>query len=183
VLWLRSSPTTKREPSNPPTKSLENHIIDGAFTQPKPSPKWKVTNSFEPRRTAPKSQNKPKAKTTAPLGAARSEFIEQRVRYAHAIVAYHAGFEVDGTGDSEYAGAQALGGKQMEKARRAMLRIVALLSDEARPVTPLELNAMGGVLRLMAEDTENYGFGDHLHQKVRHAEWRRERNWDRTFSA
>lgn len=110
-----------------------------------------------PRKTASKSKNKPKAKTTAPPDVARSEIIEQCVRYAQAMAAYHAGFEVDGTGDSEYAGAQALGGKQMEKARRAMLRIVALLSDEARPVTPLELNAMGGVLRLMARDTENYG--------------------------
>ena len=110
-----------------------------------------------PRRTASKSKNKPKAKTTTPPDAERSEIIEQCVRYAHAMAAYPAGFEVDGTGDSEYAGAQVLGGKQMEKARRAMLRIVALLSDEARPVTPLELNAMGGVLRLVAQDTENYG--------------------------
>jgi len=43
VLWLRSSPTTKRAIESP-TKSKENHIIDGVFTQP--GPKADVNVSF-----------------------------------------------------------------------------------------------------------------------------------------
>ena len=43
MLWLRSSPTTKRAIESP-TQSKENHVIDGVFTQP--GPKADVNVSF-----------------------------------------------------------------------------------------------------------------------------------------
>jgi len=50
-----------------------------------------------------KRNSKTKAKEAKPE---RSKIIEQAVIYAQALAAYHAGFEVDPTGDSDYASKQ-----------------------------------------------------------------------------
>jgi hypothetical protein len=57
-------------------------------------------------------KSKAKAKEVRPE---RSKIIEQAVIYAQALAAYHAGFEVDPTGDSDYASKQ-LGIKSARKA-------------------------------------------------------------------
>jgi hypothetical protein len=95
-----------------------------------------------PRRTAPKI--KPKPKNTAE----RSEIIEQCVIYVQQLAAYDAGFDVDHTGDSDYAGK----GGQIKKARRAMCKLIGLSPHKtpgAKPLTPLELHAKAGVLAAM----------------------------------
>ena len=59
-----------------------------------------------------KKKSKAKAKVAKPE---RSKIIEQAVIYAQALAAYHAGFEVDPTGDSDYASKQR-GVKSAQKA-------------------------------------------------------------------
>jgi hypothetical protein len=59
-----------------------------------------------------KNKSKAKAKETKPE---RSEIIKQAVIYARALAADHAGFEVDPTGDSDYASKPA-GRKSARKA-------------------------------------------------------------------
>ena len=101
-----------------------------------------------PRKTAPKSKKKPKAKTTAPPDTGRSKIIEQCVIYVQCLAAYDAGFRVDHTGDADYAGK----GRQISKARRAMAKLVGLspyLRTGAAPLTALELHAKAGVLAAM----------------------------------
>jgi hypothetical protein len=95
------------------------------------------------RRTASKSKNKPKAKTTTPPDTGRSKIIEQCVIYVQCLAAYDAGFSVDHTGDSDCAGK----GRQISKARRAMSKLIGLspyLRAGAAPLTALELYAKGG---------------------------------------
>lgn len=63
-----------------------------------------------------------KRKTTekaAAPAAQRSKIIEQSVIYARALAAYHAGFEVDPTGDSDYASKPA----DMKSARKALEKL------------------------------------------------------------
>jgi len=107
-----------------------------------------------PRRTASKSKNKPKAKTTTPPDAGRSKIIEQCVIYVQCLAAYDAGFSVDHTGDADYAGK----GRQISKARRAMAKLIGL-SPHCRagtePLTASELHAKAGVLAAM------YGLRNH----------------------
>jgi hypothetical protein len=57
-----------------------------------------------------------KAAATAPK---RSKIIEQAVIYAQALAAYHAGFEVDPTGDSDYASKQ----RGVKSARKALEKL------------------------------------------------------------
>jgi hypothetical protein len=65
-----------------------------------------------PRRTASKSDQIEATST-------RSKIIEQAVIYARALAAYHAGFEVDPTGDSDYASKL----EDIEPARKAMEKL------------------------------------------------------------
>ena len=46
--------------------------------------------------------------------------------YAQSIAAYNAGFKVDYTGDNDSAGSQALGGRHLRKATRALMKLIAL---------------------------------------------------------
>jgi hypothetical protein len=70
------------------------------------------------------------------------------VIYVQQIAAYDAGFNVDHTGDCDYAGK----GGHLKKAHRAMFELVALSPDRkpgAQPLTALELYAKAGVLAAM----------------------------------
>jgi hypothetical protein len=63
-----------------------------------------------------KRKSKAKAKEAKPEG---SKIIEQAVIYAQALAAYHAGFEVDPTGDSDYASKQ----DGVKSARKALEKL------------------------------------------------------------
>jgi hypothetical protein len=63
-----------------------------------------------------KKKSKAKAKVAKPE---RSKIIEQAVIYAQALAAYHAGFEVDPTGDSDYASKQ----RGVKSARKALEKL------------------------------------------------------------
>jgi hypothetical protein len=100
-----------------------------------------------PRRTAPKIEAKKTVEQHAlseddgEERGERSEIIEQCVVYAQSIAAYNAGFKVDHTGDMDNAGAQALGGPQLRKARRALHKLVALspaFTNGKPPLSPQE---------------------------------------------
>ena len=89
-----------------------------------------------------------KKKLKAPANPERSKIIEQCVIYVQSIAAYDAGFAVDHTGDSDYAGK----GGQMRNAKRAMSKLIALsshLKGGATPLTAIELHAKAGVLAAM----------------------------------
>jgi hypothetical protein len=78
----------------------------------------------------------------------RSETIEQCVIYVQALAAHDAGFEVDHTGDSKYAGNNQL----IKKARRAMSKLIGLsphCREGAPPLSAIELHAKAGVLAAM----------------------------------
>ena len=82
------------------------------------------------------------------LKAKRSKIIEQCVIYVQQLAAYDAGFEVDHPGDSDHAGK----GRQIKKARRAMVKLIGLSPHQtagAVPLTALELHAKAGVLAAM----------------------------------
>ena len=97
-----------------------------------------------PRKTASKRKQISKAATSPE----QSEIIKQCVIYVGCLAAYEAGFSVDRTGDSEYAGK----GGHVKKASRAMSKLLGL-SPHAKPGTPpltaLELRAKAGVLAAM----------------------------------
>jgi len=97
-------------------------------------------------------KSKAKQKTTA----ARSKIIEQAVIYAQALAAYHAGFEVDPTGDNEYASKQ----KGVTSAQKALEKL-NLISPRKGPGEAMvclsadELHAKAKVLGVL------YGLHDH----------------------
>jgi hypothetical protein len=95
---------------------------------------------------------KKKTKATEPTSARRSEIIEQCTVYAQSMAAYKAGFYTDPTGDFDYAGSgdRQLGAKHVEKARRTLLRLIAI-SEEKRPLSADELFALTRVLTLLQE--------------------------------
>jgi hypothetical protein len=86
-------------------------------------------------------------KKTAPrkaIAPQRSKIIEQCVIYVQSLAAYDAGFSIDVSGDSDYAGK----GDHLETAKRAMLKLFGL-SPHGRgttPLTPAELFAKAAVL-------------------------------------
>ena len=90
-----------------------------------------------------------KKKKAKPIAASeRSKIIEQCVIYVQCLAAYDAGFSVDHTGNSDYAGK----GRQISKARRAMSKLIGLSPHcraGAEPLTALELHAKAGVLAAM----------------------------------
>ena len=90
-----------------------------------------------------------KKKKAKPIAAPeRSKIIEQCVIYVQCLAAYDAGFSVDHTGNSDYAGK----GRQISKARRAMAKLIGLSPHcraGAEPLTALELHAKAGVLAAM----------------------------------
>jgi hypothetical protein len=65
---------------------------------------------------------KKKAKQKPVDTAKRSEIIQQCVIYVQQLAAYDAGFDVDRTGDSDFASK----GGQIKKARRAMCKLIGL---------------------------------------------------------
>jgi hypothetical protein len=80
----------------------------------------------------------------------RSKIVEQAVVYAQALAAYHAGFEADPTGDSEYA--SRLGG--VARSQKALTKLNALSPrkgpGESRScLSADELQAKAKVLGLM----------------------------------
>jgi hypothetical protein len=84
----------------------------------------------------------------------KSAIITQCVVYAQSIVAYHAGFKVDHTGDSDHAGCQGLGGDYMHNADRAVTRLIGLspaFTEGKPPLSREELFAKAGVLGIMAD--------------------------------
>jgi hypothetical protein len=83
----------------------------------------------------------------------KSAIITQCVVYAQSMAAYHAGFKVDHTGDSDHAGCQALGKEYMHKADRAVVRLLALSPSfpSGKPMNREELFAKAGVLGIMAD--------------------------------
>ena len=87
-----------------------------------------------------------KSKKAAP--SQTSKIIEQCVIYVQQMAAYDAGFNVDHTGDCDYA----TKGSHFRKARRAMFKLIGLsphLTAGAPPLTSLELHAKAGVLVAM----------------------------------
>jgi hypothetical protein len=102
-----------------------------------------------PRQTTPKNRAKDKKKAKQKHAAPdRSKIIEQCVIYVQALAAYDAGFSVDHTGDSHYAGK----GREIKKASRAMLKLIGLsphCKAGAAPLSALELHAKAGVLAAM----------------------------------
>jgi hypothetical protein len=102
---------------------------------------------------------KKKAKTAAVEISERSEIIEQCVVYAQSIAAYNAGFKVDHTGDSNNAGSQALGGPYLRKARRALIKLIALspaCRSERPPLSREELFAKAGVMSIIGMETDSF---------------------------
>ena len=88
-----------------------------------------------PRRTASKIQS-------------ANETIEQCIIYVQQLASYQAGFKADGTGDFQYAAA----GREIAKARRAMIRLIAISPHKtpgASPLTAVELKAKAAVLEAM----------------------------------
>jgi hypothetical protein len=87
-------------------------------------------------------------KKTAPRKASspqRSKIIEQCVIYVQSVAAYDAGFSIDVSGDSDYAGK----GDHLESAKRAMVKLLGLSPHTragATPLTPAELFAKAAVL-------------------------------------
>jgi hypothetical protein len=93
-------------------------------------------------------KQKTQAKKAAPK---KSTIITQCVVYAQSMAAYHAGFKVDHTGDSDHAGCQALGKEYMHKADRAVVRLLAL-SPSFPSGKPMKREfAKAGVLGIMAD--------------------------------
>lgn len=96
-----------------------------------------------------------RAKTRAAVIEAapkRSEIITNCVIYAQSMAAYHAGFKVDNTGDSDHAGCHALGKKHFRKADRAVARLIGLspvFLEGKPPLSRDELFAKAGVLGIM----------------------------------
>lgn len=75
-----------------------------------------------------------------------SEIILQCVIYAQALGAYYAGYKVDASGDSRYAGR----GNEIKSAQRAMVKLNTFSRTEgAPPLTAQELYAKAGVLAAM----------------------------------
>ena len=100
--------------------------------------------------------SKKKLKHKAVVVPAHSKIIEQCVIYVQQLAAYDAGFEVDHTGDSDYANK----GGHFKKARRAMCELIGLSPHKtpgAGALTALELHAKAGVLAAM------YGLRKHEH--------------------
>jgi hypothetical protein len=95
-------------------------------------------------------KRKTPAKKAAPK---KSAIITQCVVYAQSMAAYHAGFKVDHTGDSQHAGCQALGKEYMHNADRAVVRLLALSPSfpNRKPMKREELFAKAGVLGIMAD--------------------------------
>jgi hypothetical protein len=94
---------------------------------------------------ATKKKSKPAAET---IGAELSEIIKQCVIYVQQLAAYDAGMSVDRSGNFDYAGS----GREVRKARRAMLKLIALsppCKTGAAPLTALELHAKADVLTAM----------------------------------
>ncbi len=74
--------------------------------------------------------------------------------YAQSIAAYHAGFEADATGDSDFAGCSkgALGGKHFRRADKAILKLVGLSPvgrTGSKPLSQAELKAKARVCQIM----------------------------------
>jgi hypothetical protein len=93
---------------------------------------------------AKKKKLKAKAEATVP----RSKIIEQCVIYVQSLAAYDAGFSVDRTGNSDYAG----DGSHIRKARAAMIKLIGIsphCTAGAPPLTASELHAKAGVLVAM----------------------------------
>jgi hypothetical protein len=70
------------------------------------------------------------------------------------MAAYHAGFKVDHTGDSDHAGCQALGKESIHSADRAVTRLIGLspaFTEGKPPLSREELFAKAGVLGIMAD--------------------------------
>src|SRR5664279_952524 len=80
-----------------------------SITGGKPARSWIGADTMKRKTTE-------KAAATAPK---RSKIIEQAVIYAQALAAYHAGFEVDPTGDSDYASKQ----RGVKSARKALEKL------------------------------------------------------------
>jgi hypothetical protein len=83
-----------------------------------------------------------------------SEIIRQCVVYAQAFGAYFAGYKVDASGDSEYAG----NGHEMRDAERALEKLNTLsrtIGEPPAPLTAIELYAKAGVLAAL------YGLLEH----------------------
>ena len=102
------------------------------------------------------AKTKSKANASAPADTKHSEIIKQCVIYVQLLAAYDAGFDVDHTGDSEYAGK----GRQLGKARRVLSKLIGLsphCKAGAVPLNALELHAKAGVLAAM------YGLRKHEH--------------------
>jgi hypothetical protein len=84
-----------------------------------------------------------KAKEAKPEG---SEIIKQAVIYVQQMSAYDAGFSVDLTGDSEYAGKS----DEIKKAHRAMCKLIGLSPlPGGTALSPIELHAKAAVLAAM----------------------------------
>jgi hypothetical protein len=107
------------------------------------------TRDSTPRRTASKNRTKGKKKAKQKHAASdHSKIIEQCVLYVQALAAYDAGFSVDHTGNSRYAGK----GPQIKYASRAMSKLIGLsphLKAGAATLSALELHAKAGVLATM----------------------------------
>jgi hypothetical protein len=99
-----------------------------------------------PRRTASKIKAKLAKSKTVDSGL--SPIIEQCVIYVQCLAAYDAGFSIDVSGNSDYAGK----GDHLESAKRAMVKLLGL-SPHARagaaPLTPAELFSKAAVLAAM----------------------------------
>lgn len=89
-----------------------------------------------------------KKKQKAAAKPQTSKIIEQCVLYVQQMAAYDAGFNVDHTGDSDYASK----GSHFKKARRAMFKLICLSPHKrhgAPCLTALELHAKASVLEAM----------------------------------
>jgi hypothetical protein len=93
-----------------------------------------------------------KAKPAVEKKTERSEIIEQCVIYAQSIAAYNAGFNVDRTGDFDYAGcgSNQLGQHHFRNAKRALIKLVVLGRD-LPTLSRDELFAKARVARLLQD--------------------------------
>jgi hypothetical protein len=92
-------------------------------------------------------KKKTKQQPEASVPAKRSKIVEQAVIYAQALAAYHAGFEVDPTGDSDYASKQ----NGVKAARKALDKLNSISPrkgqvDPAGCLSAEELHAKAKVL-------------------------------------
>jgi hypothetical protein len=96
---------------------------------------------------------------------AHSDIIRHATIYVQSMSAYQAGFKADATGNSTYAGAHRgqPGGRQLQKAAKALRKLIALSPagiDGRAPLTREELYAKAAVLTVVMQQVEEFSEPD-----------------------